>query len=490
MMKCHAWTLILSASAVLAGCAVGPQYAKPVTPPIALASRHTEEFNAAERPAPWWTFFDEQRLTQLIDTALAHNHDIREAQANLQASRAVFDERNLDRLPAVIARADYQRGIAQQADANGEPERRLSETWRAGFDAQWEIDLFGRLNRLSQSAQARSEAAKAELDLIRLTIAADVARAYYEGQGLERRLEVAQAQARSWQETLTLVQARAALGSGSPEDLENARANLLRSEATIAPLSVALQQMRFRLDVLTGHRPGHNTVEANAPSPAPLAKQLPLGDVDSLIRNRPDVVRAERLLASSTEDVGAATAELYPRLNLGGFIGFFALRGVDFGSGSRAFEIAPSVRWPALRLGSTRARLRGSQALSDGALARYEQSLLRAQEDVEHAVTQLTLQQSRLASLLQSASHGAAALDIAMKRYRAGSGSYMAVLENQRALFEIQQELAQAETASYVHIIALYKALGWGTGSRAATPVVALRSGRESATAGAPDLSE
>jgi multidrug efflux system outer membrane protein len=137
------------------------------------------------------------------------------------------------------------------------------------------------------------------------------------------------------------------------------------------------------------------------------------------------------------------------------------LRGVDFGSGSRAFEIAPSVSWPALRLGSARARLRGSQALSDGSLARYEQSLLQAQEDVEHAVTQLTLQQSRLASLLQSASHGAAALDIAMKRYRAGSGSYMAVLENQRALFEIQQELAQAETASYIHVIALYKALGW-----------------------------
>lgn len=488
MKKYQAWIVILSAGTLLAGCAVGPQYAKPVTPPIALASKQTGEFNASVHLAPWWTFFDEQRLTQLISTALTHNHDIRQAQANLRSSRAVFDERSLDRLPTVTAQAGYQRGIAQQADANGKPERRLSETWRAGFDAQWEIDLFGRLNRLSQSAQARSEAAQAELDLIQLTIAADVARAYYEGQGLQRRLDVARAQAQSWRETLKLVQARVGLGSGSPEERENARANLLRSEAVIPPLAVALQQMRFRLDVLTGHRPGHTTVEANAPSPAPLARQLPLGDVDSLIRNRPDVVRAERMLAASTEDVGAATAELYPRLSLGGFIGFFALRGSDLGSASRAFEIAPSISWPALRLGSARARLHGSQALSDGALARYEQSLLQAQEDVEHAVTQLTQQQARLASLLQSATHGAAALNIAMKRYRAGSGNYMAVLENQRAMFEIRHELAQAETASYIHVIALYKALGWGTDGSASNPIVAMRSGRDFTMASAPGI--
>ncbi len=489
MRTLHTLTLALAAGAALSGCAVGPQYAKPDTPPIALAGADVSKFRTAPTLAPWWTFFDEDRLTLLIDRALAHNHDIRQAQANLRASRAVFDERSLDRLPAGTARADYQRGIAQQADPNGEPERRLSETWRAGFDAQWEIDLFGRLNRLSRSAEARSEAARAELDLIRLTIAADVARAYYEGQGLRRRLDVAQAQAQSWRETLKLVQTRVALGSGSPEDLENARSNLLRSEATIPPLAVALQQVRFRLDVLTGYRPGHNTVEDNAPSTAPLAMQLPLGDVDRLIRNRPDVVRAERMLAASTEDVWAATADLYPRLSLGGFIGFFALRGSDIGNASRAFEIAPSVSWPALRLGSVRARLRGSQALSDGALARYEQSLLQAQEDVEHAVTQLTQQQARLTSLLQSATHGTAALDITMKRYRAGSGAYMAVLENQRALFETRQELAQAETASYVHVVALYKALGWGTGSSAAIPV-AMRSGRDSATARTPDVPE
>jgi multidrug efflux system outer membrane protein len=401
---------------------------------------------------------------------LAHNHDIRQAQANLLASRAIFDERQLDKLPAVTAQGSYQRSVEQQVGTNGDVARRPSETWRAGFDAQWEIDLFGRLTRLGKSAQARAEAAQAELDQTRLMIAADVARYYYERLGMQRRLDVAQAQTQSWRDTLKLIQARVELGNGLPEDLENARANLLRSEAAIPPLAVAIEQAQYRLDVLTGRRPGHTTMEAHAPLPAPLARQLPLGDVDSLIRNRPDVVRAERLLAASTEDVGAATADLYPRVNLGGFVGFFALRGGDIGSASRAFEITPSVSWPALRLGSARARLRGSQAQSEGALARYEQSLLVAQEDVENAVSQLAQHQGRVASLMQSASHGTAALDIATKRYRAGSGSYIAVLENQRALFQIRQEVAEAETASYVNAIALYKALGWGIGNDAQAP--------------------
>ena len=470
MHTLHTWAVLAAAVGALSGCAVGPQYATPTTAPIALASAQTGAFSSTgvvHGQQPWWSFFDEERLTQRIALALAHNHDIRQAQANLLAARAVFDASALDRWPAVTAQAGYQRSVEQQAGANGSVARRPTESWRAGFDAQWEIDLFGRLERLSRSAQAQADAAQAELAQARLLIAADVARYHYEGLGLARRLEVAQAQVQSWQETLALIEARIAQGSGLPEDLENARANLLRSTAAIAPLAVALQQTQFRLDVLTGQRPGQQPLALEAAAPAPMARQLPLGDVDHLIRHRPDVVRAERLLAASTENVGAATAELYPRLDLGGFIGFFALGGGDIGSASRAFQFAPGIQWPALRIGHARARLRATQAQSDGALARYEQALLQAQEEVEHAVTQLAQHQQRLAALLQSATHARAAQDIAGKRYRAGAGSYLAVLENQRALFQIRQELAEAETASYVHVIALYKALGWGTGQPA-----------------------
>ncbi|HIE0428309.1 TPA: multidrug efflux transporter outer membrane subunit OpmD, partial [Pseudomonas aeruginosa] len=390
--------------------------------------------------------------------------DIREARANLRSARALFDDRWLDQLPQVTSQAGYSRSIEQQLDYDGEPRRRLAESYRAGFDAQWEIDLFGRLGRLSDAALARAEAADADLRLVRLSIAADTARAYFEIQGYQRRLDVARAQVRSWRDTLELTRSSLQLGSGLPEDVENAQANLLRSEAAIPPLTTALESARYRLDVLRGEAPGSGAPILDGAAAAPLAKNLPLGDVDRLILQRPDVVSAERQLAASTEDVGAATAELYPRLDLGGFIGFFALRSGDLGSASRAFELAPSVSWPAFRLGNVRARLRAVEAQSDAALARYQRSLLLAQEDVGNALNQLAEHQRRLVALFQSATHGANALEIANERYRAGAGSYLAVLENQRALYQIREELAQAETASFVNVIALYKALGWGSG--------------------------
>lgn len=448
-------------SVLLAGCAVGPDYVTPATPPIALATAYTLPVQTATAHTPWWTFFDDARLTQLIETALLHNHDIRQAYANLAASRALFDERQLERMPAVTAQAGVQRNIRQQGTSDN-AQRQLSQNSYAQFDAQWEIDLFGRLQRLSNAAQARTDATAAELAQTRLTIASEVARHYYALLGLNTQLQVAREQVQSWQETVHLLVSRTNAGLGLAEDTENARANVQRSQAAIPPLLASIQATQFRLDILTGQHPGVGD-RHTAMLSSPFTGQLPIGDVNQLIRQRPDVLKAERLLAASTEDVGATTADLYPRLNLGGFIGFFALRGSALGSSAtRAFEIAPNVSWPMLQLGNARARLRGVKAQSDSALARYEQALLLAQEDVENAVTRLVLHQQRLGALLQSATHGSAAVDIATKRYRAGSGSYMAVLENQRAMYQIRQEVAEAETASYLFAIALYKALGWG----------------------------
>lgn len=461
----------LGLALVMSGCAVGPRYATPETPSIVLASPQAAEVmqplekGAEARPAPWWTFFEDEGLARWVEAALAHNHDIRRAQANLLAARAIFDERQLDRLPGITSSAGYTRSVRQQPGTGGQPVRTLAESWQAGFDVQWEIDLFGRLDRLGRSAMAHAEASQAELELARLSIAAEVARVWFEAQGLRRQLEVAELETESWRQTVSLAEAGTRAGAGLPEDVENARAHLLRSEAAIAPLQAALQKARYRLDVLAGQRPGEGLAEFASLPARPSALQLPVGDADRLIRHRPDVVRAERLLAASVEDVGAATADLYPRLNLGGFIGFFALRGGDLGSAaSRAFELAPGLTWPAWRLGNARARLRGAEAISQGALAGYEQALLRAQEDVENAVTELAEQQRHLALLLKAARHAQAAFEIAGKRYRAGAGPYQAVLENQRALFQTKQQIAQAETASYLHVVALYKALGWGAG--------------------------
>ncbi|QKY01017.1 TolC family protein [Janthinobacterium lividum] len=453
---------LVSLFPLLAGCAVSPAYVTPGTPAIILASPQQAQFApgaSAVSEAAWWTFFDDARLSQLIASALEHNLDIVQAQANLMAARAVFDERRLDELPAVTIQAGWQRQVQQDTPDS----RAASASTRVGFDAQWEIDLFGRLAHISRSAQARAEAVQADLRQVQLTIAAEVARNYYEALGYQQNLALTQAQVHSWRDTVALIDARIRAGSGLPEERHNALANLARSEAMLPPLQAGLRQAQYRLDVLSGQAPGAISLATMPRQEAPLAGQLPLGDVNRLIKQRPDVVRAERLLAASSEDVGAATADLYPRLSLGGFLGFFALRGSGvFDGGARAFEVAPSISYPAFRLGSVKARLRGTQAEAQGALARYEQTMLLAQEDVENAVTQLAQNQTRLASLLESARHGNAALGIASTRYQGGSGSYQAVLENQRALYDIRREALLAETASYIDAIALYKALGWG----------------------------
>ncbi|MCS7933600.1 multidrug efflux transporter outer membrane subunit OpmD, partial [Pseudomonas aeruginosa] len=153
--------LALAVGTGLAACSVGPDYQRPQSPPPRVASEHLGEFSGERREAPWWSFFDDPQLVRLVDQALARNHDIREARANLRSARALFDDRWLDQLPQVTSQAGYSRSIEQQLDYDGEPRRRLAESYRAGFDAQWEIDLFGRLGRLSDAALARAEAADA-----------------------------------------------------------------------------------------------------------------------------------------------------------------------------------------------------------------------------------------------------------------------------------------------------------------------------------------
>lgn len=459
------WALALPA--LLAACAVGPDYQEPALAPIRLHSPQAAQFGVQEEAvaaAEWWRFFDDPVLAQYVQAALEHNHDMRRAWANLQTARAAFDERQHDRLPDVSVQASHQRGRQQQAGAQGEAERVSTRSYRLGLDVQWEIDLFGRLARLSEAALARAQASEAQWRQVRLSIVAEVAYAYFEGLGLHRQLAEAKARAASWRETVALAQAKVRAGNGLEDELENARSQWQISQADIAPLRAALQQAAYRLDVLMGQRPGASAHRFEHLPALPLAARLPLGDVDAQIRQRPDVRQAERQLAASTADIGAATADLYPRLDLAGFIGFFALRGADLGSAARAFDIAPVATWPSLRLGSARARLRAAQAAGDGALAAYEQTVLRAQEEVENAVSGLVEHQRRVRALVQAAAHAQAALDLAQARYRAGAGSYLAVLENQRTLFALRGEVAVAESHSYANVVTLYKALGQGAG--------------------------
>ncbi|CAB3905708.1 MULTISPECIES: efflux transporter outer membrane subunit [Achromobacter] len=453
---------VLLAALALAGCAVGPDYQRPQDAPVVLASPEAALFSADALQRDWWKQLQDPQLDQLVALALSRNHDIRIAQSRLAESRAVLDEKELDRLPAVTLDGRYERSLSQ-ANAGPTGQRNLAQSYRAGFDATWELDLWGRLRHAAQGAAARSEAQQADLAQTRIVVAAEVARNYFELRGAEQRLAVARANLASQRDSLRVTEAMVQAGRGDEGDLASARAELETVQASVPVQVTARRLAQYRLAVLAGMRPVElAALDASQPL-APLTARLPIGDVGALLSRRPDVAAAERNMAAANADVGVATAELYPRIDLGGFLGFVALRGADIGAASsRAFSVASGVNWPALHLPTALARKRAAVARADGVVARYEQTVLQAVQELESALTEFGQTQQRLGNLLEAAAQSRRAADLAQLRYLAGSAPYLTVLDAQRTLLRAQDAVAVAETDSYTRLVALYKALGGG----------------------------
>ncbi|SFQ56490.1 outer membrane protein, multidrug efflux system [Variovorax sp. OK605] len=448
---------------VLAGCAVGPTYTAPADAPVVISAPERALFANDAVQRDWWRQLDDPQLDALVERALAGNHDIRMARARLLEARATQTEAELDRLPVVTASASKTRGIAQGNNGAQPALRSLSQSSRAGFDASWEIDLFGRLQRLDEAATARAEASAADLAQVRIVAVAELARNYYEMRGAEQRMAVTRRTLDSLRGSLRVTEAQVRTGRALEGDLASAQANLATTESQLPALETARRLAAYRVAVLAGLRPAELEPMLQPRQLRVLDKRLPIGDLGELLRRRPDVLRAERGLAASTADVGATTAELYPRFDIGGFLGFVALRGADLGSSSsRAFSVTPGVSWPALRLGSVKARVRGAEARAEGDRALYEQTVLRAVEDVEGALTGYGQNQLRLQRLVEASARSGRAAELAEVRYREGAAPYLSVLDAQRTLLRAQDAVAEAETASFTSLVALYKALGGG----------------------------
>jgi outer membrane protein, multidrug efflux system len=448
------------ASALLAGCVtVGPDYVAPLPAPATLPETQAQAFSADAPVGAWWAQFDDPVLEQLVRDALVANHDLRIAVSRVAQARAVFVEKRLDQAPHVTADGSYTRAHEQTAYSGGE--RVMGETATLGFDAGWELDLFGRQRRAAQAARADLEAEQAGLEDAQVTVAAEVARNYFELRGTQKRLDVARRTLDNLHDTQHLTEARWNLGAGSELDVQSSRARLKAIEAGIPLLEVAEAQYRHRLAVLLGQGP--NALDATlAPRATPAyARALPLGDTAQLLRQRPDVRGAERRLAAATAQVGVATADLFPRISLSGFVGFLSGDPASLtSSAGKAWSVSPSISWAAFDFGTVRARLRASKAQADGALAQYEQSVLLALEDTENALTAYSRQQTRLAIVVDQASAARRAEALAQIRYREGSEDFLTLLDAQRTQLDADDALAQAEASVNVGVVAVYKALG------------------------------
>jgi multidrug efflux system outer membrane protein len=455
-------TLLVAASAAtLAACAVGPRYHAPSEPPVALAPTDPQVV-ATPAAADWWTSFHDPELDSLIARAQDANLDVRIAVARVREARALFNDTQLDQLPRVTTEATYTRSKAQQPGVT--TDRVDLKQADLGFDAAWEIDLFGRVRHSVDAARADAEAAGADLRDVRVTVAAEVARNYLELRGAQARRAVAEENAGTQRDTLKLTEVRYEVGSGDPVDLESARARLSATEAAIPLLKTAEAQAAHRLAVLVGVRPGALDAElapaaASTAQPAPTA--IAIGDASGFLRRRPDVQAAERRLASATARTGVATADLFPRVTVTGFVGFLSgdLASL-FKSGSRAWSVTPAVSWPGLDLGGARARLRAQAARNDASLAQYDQTVLRAVEDLQNALVAYRERQVQVVSLSQQVAAARRAAELAHIRYKEGGIDFLRVLDAERTRLEAEDSLAAAQTAANVDVVSIYKALG------------------------------
>ncbi|MBC3502342.1 TolC family protein [Pseudomonas sp. SWRI59] len=446
----------------LAACAVGPEYKTPNTEPARFdAQMQAKAYDRSRFESIWWKQFDDPVLNQLVQASLDGNRDLRVAFARLKSARAIREDAANDQLPVVTSRASSEIGKGQ---VPGQTEQRVnSERYDLGLDMAWELDLFGRIQRQIEASEAQEAAAAADLQQLQVSLIAELVDAYGQLRGAQLRENIALANLKTQQESRTITETLRDAGVGNDLDVVRADARLAGVEATVPQLQAEQARARHRIATLLGQRPDALSVDLSPKALPAIAKALPVGDPGELLRRRPDIRSAERQLAAATANVGVATADLFPRVSLSGFLGFTAARGSQIGSSAaNAWGLGPSITWAAFDLGSVRARLRGAKADAEGALANYEQQVLLALEESANAFSDYDKTQQRLLSLMRQSDASRKAAALASIRYREGTVDYLVLLDAERERLSAEDAQAQGEVELYRGIVSIYKALGGG----------------------------
>lgn len=450
--------LALVVASLAAACA--PRIAAPVVAPDLQQARLGETAPAvADYDPQWWKQFDDPVLEALEAQALEANRDVRVAVARFDQARAIFDERNRLRYPTVTAGASVD--VREQAQPGFFNEPIRINAFRAGLDASWEIDLFGRIRAAIAAATANAQGFAAALAGVRVTVAADVARNYYELRGIQAQQSVLERSLANQREALRLTIVRRDAGFGEEQDVASAAARVASIEAAMPVLATARAVREHRLAVLIGTTPAALTADLS-PRPYPvLATTLALGAPEALLTRRPDVRAAERRLAAAAASQGVAVADLYPRVTITGVLGLLAGRGNLFGTAdSRQWAVTPALRWAAFDLGSAKARLRGARGYTEEVLADYEKTIQLALEEAENALVGYRSQQERLVKLTDEVRESTRAVTIARVRYREGVADFLSLLDAERTALQAENNAAQAEAEVFTAVVGLYKAFG------------------------------
>jgi len=482
------------AALLLTGCTVGPDYRQPL---LATASEYEgAQVSAQDAPlsvplateadlSQWWTMLGDGELESLIGRALKSNLDlltavsrVREARQqeivagaaglpHISASGSAFKFHS-DGSPLASTFASGSSAVASSAAASSAamtgPQPTNITLFSAGFDATWEIDVFGGVRRSVEAAKANTEAAQWKVHDGQVTLTAEIANDYLTLRATQARLAILRGEAKSQADTLAIVNARRSTGFVTELDVNQQQALLSNTAAQIPGLVADIRVMEHAIAVLMAEQPEAMAQELDATAPLPaIPKQLPVGLPSDLLRRRPDVRSAERQLAAATAQEGVAIADLYPKFNLLGALTFASNKlstlfmGTSFGEVGGGF-----INWPLFKGGEIRANIKQKQEEEQQAYYAYQKAVLGAVKDAEDALVRYTTEQQRLMALEQSVAFGQSSVTIAVQQYNAGTVNYVNVLTAQSNLFSAQDQLAQSRGQLATDLASLYKALGGG----------------------------
>jgi NodT family efflux transporter outer membrane factor (OMF) lipoprotein len=458
--------LTVSAAGSLAACTVGPDFrGAPPAAPIAMQAsafnRAPEDASSAQPSvAAWWTELGDPELTALIDAALANSPDVHAAEARLRQSRAALKEQKSNSLPKSSGSVSYINAELPKSTL----ELGDSNLYSWGFDATWEVDLFGGTRRAVQAASAESIAVEAELADARVQLAAEVAQAYVDLFDRKARRDLARRTAELETRVLDLTEQRRAQEVASDLDVERIRTQVENTQGSIIPLDEQITESLDELAVLTGREPGSLDVELSADRPLPnLPATVAVGNPAAMLRRRPDIRAAEFRLASQSAQIGEREADWFPKLSLFGDLGFAAtspgslVRSENF----LAFGI-PYLQWNALDFGRTRARVNQAKAGRDEAEAKYRSTVLGALRDADSALSRYGHQRNYVVNLRAVETSAAKASSLTEMRYRAGTSSALDWLDAERTRFSAEQDRVAGEAELIKDFVSLQKSLGLG----------------------------
>ncbi len=462
---------------LLAGCAVGPDYVRPETD---TAETWSESIDASLSTdpveyGPWWNVFEDPALEELVQIASKENLPLQIAAARILEARAALGiSRGLrfpqqQRLAGTAARVRLSENAPNVAIADQD-----FSSYAVGFDATWELDVWGRLGRGVEAADADYGRALAGYDDTLVTVTAETARAYILLRTFETRLKLAQENVVIQNETLRIAEVRFENGAVTELDVTQARALLRDTEALIPSLKAGVRQTKNAISTLIGQPPSQlgellQQKQSIPSAPAEIAVGVPI----DLLRRRPDVRIAEFQAAAQSARIGIAKSDLYPRFSLFGSIGFAtssdggvqsnsASAGDLFSSDSIRYVVGPTFSWPIFNYGRLRNNVRVQDARFQQAALNYQNTVLEAAREVEDAIAAYLRSQTRVGYLTDSVGDARRSVELALVQYRQGSTNYQRVLDTQRFLVRQEDQLAGTKGDVALNLVATYKALGGG----------------------------